>query len=175
MRTPLIFLLPNRKKSDNRALKNMYEQNAAHQQWLEEFLRELNAVAGSVHEQCGEDLYLTAAHNLPSPVIAAVAVVPRGKGMAGLAQVGRAPVQTCNLQTDNSGAVKPGAKAVNAQAGIAVPVLNEAGDVVAVVGAAWMTEGDIAPDRERAIMEAAASLPLGGHQSKSNAKDVTSL
>lgn len=138
----------------------MYERNAKHQQWLEDFLRGLDAVAGSVHEQRGEDLYLTAAHNLPPPVIAAVAVVPRGKGMAGLAQVRKVPVQTCNLQTDNSGAVKPCAKAVNAQAGIAVPILSDAGDVVAVVGAAWMTEGEIAPDREQAIMEAAASLPL---------------
>lgn len=138
----------------------MYEPNAAHQRWLEEFLKEFDAVAGSVHEQRGDDLFLTAAKNLPPPVISVVGHVPRGKGMAGLAQVKKAPVQTCDLQTDNTGAVKPGAKAVNAHTGIAVPVLNPAGDVVAVVGAAWVTEGDITPDREQAIMRAASSLPV---------------
>jgi hypothetical protein len=138
----------------------MYEPNAAHQQWLEEFLTAFDAVAGSVHEQRGEDLFLTAAKNLPPPVISAVAHVPRGKGMAGLAQVRKSAVQTCDLQTDNTGAVKPGAKAVNARAGIAVPVLTPGGDVLAVVGAAWMTEGDISPDREQVIIQAAASLPI---------------
>jgi L-methionine (R)-S-oxide reductase len=137
-----------------------YSQNPAHQQWLERFLEEFGAVAGSVHEQRGSDLYLTAAVNLPPPVIAAVAYVPHGKGMAGIAQVNRAPVQTCNLQTDDSGAVKPGARAVNARAGIAVPVLTPGGEVLAVVGAAWMSEGEIAPERAAAIMQAASLLPL---------------
>jgi L-methionine (R)-S-oxide reductase len=137
-----------------------YSQNPAHQQWLEQFLQEFGAVAGSVHEQRGDDLYLTAALNLPPPVTAAVAFVPHGKGMAGLAQVRRAPVQTCNLQMDDSGTVKPGAKAVNARAGIAVPVLSQRGDVLAVIGAAWMFEGEIAPEREEVIMRAASLLPL---------------
>ena len=138
----------------------MYEPNAAHQRWLDEFLTAFDAVAGSVHEQRGEDLFLTAAKNLPPPVISVVVHVPRGKGMAGQAQVRKAPVQTCDLQTDNTGAVKPGAKAVNAHAGIAVHVMSSAGDVLAVVGAAWMTEGDISPDRGQAIMRAASSLPI---------------
>jgi hypothetical protein len=80
--------------------------------------------------------------------------------MAGLAQARKAPVQTCNLKTDESGAVKPGAKAVNARAGIAVPVLSQSGDVLAVVGAAWMFEGEVGPEREAAILQAASFLPL---------------
>ena len=88
----------------------MFAKNDAHQQWLESFIAELGAVAGSVHERRGEDLHLTAAHHLPPPVVAAVAFVPRGKGMAGLAQVRRAPVQTCHLQTDDTGNIKPAAQ-----------------------------------------------------------------
>src|ERR1700683_1769780 len=95
-----------------------YSQNPAHQQWLDQFLQEFGAGAGTISQQRGHDLFLTAALNLPPPVMAAVAFVPRGKGMAGLAQVRRAPVQTCNLQMDESSTVKPGAKAVNARAGI---------------------------------------------------------
>ena len=137
----------------------MFEKNAAHQTFLESLLARLGGVAGTVHEQRSEDLYLTAAHNIPPPVVAIVAHVPHGKGMAGVAQVRKQPVQTCNLQTDDSGTIKPGAKAVNAQAAIAVPVLDAAGEVRAVVGVAWNDERELGPEVEQSIMEMAAELP----------------
>ena len=109
--------------------------------------------------QRGEDLCLTAAHNIPPPVIAIVAHVPHGKGMAGLAQVKKHPVQTCNLQTDQTGNVKPGAKAVDAQAAVALPVLDNKGALRAVVGIAWSKEGEIGSTEEQALMTLAAALP----------------
>jgi hypothetical protein len=137
----------------------MYEQNEAQQKWLESFIAQHDGIAGTVHVQRDEDLYLTAAHNIPPPVIAIVAHVPHGKGMAGLAQVKKEPVQTCNLQTDETGNIKPGAKAVDAQAAVALPVLDEAGTVRAVVGIAWIKEGDIGPAEEQAMMKLVAELP----------------
>lgn len=137
----------------------MYEKNEAQQRWLESLLANVGGVAGTVHVQRGEDLYLTAAHNIPPPVVAVVAHVPHGKGMAGLAQVQKAPVQTCNLQTDQTGNIKPGAKAVNAQAAVALPVFGQGGAVRAVVGIAWADERSIDPAREQAMMELAAALP----------------
>jgi L-methionine (R)-S-oxide reductase len=138
---------------------NGYEANDVQQQWLESVISQLGAIAGTVHAQRGEDLYLTAAHNIPPHVIAIVAHVPHGKGMAGVAQVKKEPVQTCNLQTDKTGNIKPGAKAVDAQAAIALPVLDEAGSVRAVVGIAWTKEGEIGEAEEKALMKLAASLP----------------
>jgi hypothetical protein len=126
----------------------MFEQNQAHQQWLERFIAGLDAFAGTVHVQRGDDLYLTAAHNIPPNVVQIVAHVPHGKGMAGVAQVKKAPVQTCNLQTDASGTIKPGAKAVDAD-----------GNVRAVVGVAWRREGEIGAEQEQAMLKAAAQLP----------------
>lgn len=137
----------------------MYERNQAQQEWLESFIARHDGVAGTVHVQRGEDLYLTAAHNIPPQVVAVVAHVPRGKGMAGAAQIKKEPVQTCNLQTDETGNVKPGAKAVAAQAAVALPVLDAAGAVCAVVGIAWVKEGEIASAEERAMMKLAESLP----------------
>jgi hypothetical protein len=137
----------------------MYEKNQAQQEWLELFIARHDGIAGTVHVARGEDLYLTAAHNIPPPVVAIVARVPHGKGMAGLAQVKKAPVQTCNLQTDKTGNVKPGAKAVDAQAAVALPVLDGAGAVRAVVGIAWSREGEIRPDQEQSMMKQAAALP----------------
>jgi hypothetical protein len=137
----------------------MYEQNQAQQKWLESFIAQQDGIAGTVHVQRGEDLYLAAVHNIPPKVIAIVAHVPYGKGMAGLAQVRKEPVQTCNLKTDQSGNIKAGAKAVDAQAAIALPVLDERGGVRAVVGIAWGKEGEIGSDEEQAMMKLAATLP----------------
>jgi L-methionine (R)-S-oxide reductase len=137
----------------------MYEKNQAQQEWLESFIAEQSGIAGTVHVQRGEDLYLTAAHNIPPHVVAIVAHVSHGKGMAGVAQVKKQPVQTCNLQTDETGNIKPGAKAVDAQAAIALPVLDEAGAVRAVVGIAWSKEGEIGPAEEQSMMKLAAALP----------------
>ena len=143
------------------AMKDLgtYEVNQVQQQWLESVVAQLGAIAGTVHVQRGEDLYLTAAHNIPPHVVAIVAHVRHGTGMAGMAQVKKQPVQTCNLQTDETGNIKPGAKAVDAQAAIALPVLDEAGTVRAVVGIAWSKEGEIGEDEEKILMKLATALP----------------
>ncbi|WP_163997469.1 GAF domain-containing protein [Pyxidicoccus caerfyrddinensis] len=133
----------------------------SYQAWLESFAAEHGASAGTIHLQRGEDLELVAALNIPPPVLNAVRHVPHGKGMAGLAQVRRAPVQTCNLKEDATGRVKPGAKAVDARAAVALPVLDGTGQVRAVVGIAFMTEGEIPAEREQSLMSAAARLPFG--------------
>jgi len=119
----------------------------------------LGGMAGTVHVQRGGDLYLTAAHKIPPDVIVIVAHVPHGKGMAGVAQVRKEPVQTCNLQTDETGNIKPGAKAVNAQAAIALPVFDDAGAVRAVVGIAWSHEAEIGAAEQQTMMKLAAALP----------------
>jgi hypothetical protein len=137
----------------------MYVPHDETQRWLEAFITEHEGVAGSVHVERDGDLHLTAAHRLPPPVIAAVTHVARGKGMAGVAQTSRLPTQTCNLQTDDTGRIKPGAKAVSAQAAIALPVLDEAGAVVAIVGIAYAAEGEIPDARVQALMKASAGVP----------------
>lgn len=137
----------------------MFERNGAHQSFLESLIAQVGGVAGTVHEQRGDDLYLTAAHHIPPPVVAIVAHVPHGKGMAGVAQVQKKPIQTCNLQTDASGTIKPGAKAVDAQAAIAVPVLGDSGEVRAVVGVAWADERELSAQFEHSMMLMAALLP----------------
>src|ERR1051325_12158174 len=98
----------------------MYEVNQAQQEWLESFIAAQDGIAGTVHGQHGEDLYLAAAHNIPPTVSAIVSHVPHGKGMAGLAQGKKQPMQTRNLQTDETGNIKPGAEAVDAQGAVAL-------------------------------------------------------
>lgn len=128
------------------------------QAWLAGFLDGVGAAAGTIHLLTEGGLRLAAAVNIPPAVQRAVQWVPSGKGMAGLALERGEPVQTCNLQEDRSGAVKPGARAVNAQAAVAMPVRDRAGAIVAVVGAAWMDEREIQGAELQRLQGAAASL-----------------
>jgi L-methionine (R)-S-oxide reductase len=124
--------------------------------WLAPFVDSHGGVAGTVHLRRGDDeLVMSAAHNIPEPVRRITAVVPRGKGMAGLAFEQDRAISSCNIQTDTSGQVRPGAKAVGAQAAVAIPIHDAAGAVRAVVGIAFMREGEI-PDDELARLRAAA-------------------
>jgi hypothetical protein len=127
--------------------------------WLEAFVRAHGAVAGTVHRRADDELHLVAAHNIPPEVQRVTAVVPRGKGMAGLALERDRPVSTCNLQTDTSGDVRPGARAVGAQAAVALPVHDDAGRVRAVVGIAFLGERELDDAALAALASAAAALP----------------
>jgi hypothetical protein len=127
--------------------------------WLRALLGKHGAVAGTVHVVRGEALAITAAINIPPKVQEVTAAIPIGKGMAGLAWRDDRPIQTCNLQDDRSGEVRPGARAVDARAAVAVPVHDPAGAVRAVVGLAWMDERALPDETIAAIARDAASLP----------------
>jgi L-methionine (R)-S-oxide reductase len=129
------------------------------QAWLEQFLADHRAIAGTVHRRNGDDLELIAAVNIPPPVQEIVKRVPRGKGMAGLAFERSEPVSTCNIQTDATGQVRPGAKLVGAQAGVALPVLDAQGQVRAVVGLAYKEERTILESELVALLDEAGGVP----------------
>jgi hypothetical protein len=131
----------------------------AKNQWLRELLGRHGAIAGTVHVVRGDVLEIAAAHNIPLRVQEITAKIPLGKGMAGLAWQHDKPISTCNLKEDASGAVKPGAKAVDGKAAVALPVHDPAGGVRAVVGLAWADERDLADDVVAAIAGDAAALP----------------
>ena len=127
--------------------------------WLRDLLARHAAVAGTVHVVENGVLAIKAAHNIPPKVQEITASIPIGKGMAGLAWQHDKPIQTCNLKDDNSGAVKPGAKAVDARAAVALPVHDATGAVRAIVGLAWMDERVLDDATLAAISRDSASLP----------------
>jgi len=130
-----------------------------HQDWLEQFLAAHGAVAGTVHIRNGENLTLSASVNIPPPVLEKTRVIPKGKGMAGLAWERDEVVSTCNLKTDATGDVRPGAKAVDARAAAAIPVHDAAGALRAVVGIAFMDDRDLSPEDLDAFARSASALP----------------
>jgi hypothetical protein len=130
------------------------------QAWLEKFLADHDGVAGTAHRCTTDDeLELIAAVNIPPPVQELVRRVPRGKGMAGLAFERREPVSTCNIKTDKTGQVRPGARMVGAQAGVALPVLDADGKVRAVVGIAYKEERTLEESELHALEADARGLP----------------
>lgn len=132
------------------------------QNWLQEFLTAQGGVAGTIHRhiQSAEKtgLELVAAVNIPAKVQEIVDWVPPGKGMAGQALVQGIPIQTCNLKDDSSGTVRPGAKAVNAEAAVALPVKTAEGRIAAIVGIAYNHERSFAPEELSRLEQAAATL-----------------
>jgi hypothetical protein len=126
--------------------------------WLKRFLAEQGGVSGTVHLNDNGTLKLASAVNIPEKVRQIVAVVPNGKGMAGLALQRGEPIHTCNLKEDASGSVKPGAKAVDAQAAVAIPVRDQQGAIHAVVGIAFREAREWSEEQLRAITTAAGSL-----------------
>lgn len=130
--------------------------------WLKSFLTEHGGVAGTVHLLRGDVLELASSVNIPPPVVKVTETIPKGKGMAGLAWERGEVVATCNLKTDASGDVRPGARAVDAQAALAIPVLTASGALRAVVGIAFSGERDFSEQDLRSYSGAAASLPEAG-------------
>ena len=123
--------------------------------WLADFLARHGGVSGTVHLCQDGGLRLAAAVNIPEKVQQIVAWVPDGKGML---QQG-VPIQTCNLKEDASGAVKPGAKAVDAKGAVAIPVKGDGHAVRAVVGIAFAEERNFSASDLDTLMESAATLP----------------
>jgi L-methionine (R)-S-oxide reductase len=109
------------------------------------------AESGTVHLlQDDGVLHLAAASaGIPPVVVETVRLVPVGKGMAGLAVERRQPVNACNIQTDATGDVRPGARATGLQGSIVVPMLRGA-DAIGALG--------IANRRERVFTDAEADL-----------------
>jgi hypothetical protein len=130
------------------------------QRWLESWLRRNGGVAGTVHRVVEPDVLEVVAHQqIPAAVLEATRRIPKGKGMAGLAWARETPVQTCDLQSDSSGDVRPGARAVDAGAAVALPV-SAGGRVIGVVGIAFARSGDLSVDEIRSLAADASTVPL---------------
>ncbi|HVP47066.1 MAG TPA: GAF domain-containing protein [Bryobacteraceae bacterium] len=93
---------------------------------LHRTMEHFRADTGTIHLLASDGvLHLQAASaGIPEPVLQAVQLVPIGKGMAGLAVQRKEPVSVCNLQTDNSGNARPGARATGMEGALVVPILS---------------------------------------------------
>ena len=144
--------------------------NAPSSQWLSELGKLPNsqsaletivsffvANTGTLH-RIGTDgfLHLVAiVGNFPPPVMDAIRTIEVGKGLAGLAAERRGPVTVCNLQTDTSGDVRPGARATGMEGAITVPCFGGAnsGEISGVLGIATFAPREYSPEETVALLE----------------------
>lgn len=129
------------------------------QQVLELALRHFAAESGTVHLMEADGfLHLKAmSPPLPEKVLQVVRRIPVGKGMAGLAVERAAPVTACNIQTDTSGDVRPGARLTGMEGAIVVPILRD-GKAVGSFGIANRTERTFTEAETEALLEIAAQV-----------------
>jgi hypothetical protein len=137
-----------------------HEQDPQLHRWLEEYIARHGGVAGTVHALIGAALELRAAVNIPPKVVEVTLSIPKGKGMAGLAWERDRPVSTCNLKTDQSGDVRPGARAVDANAAVAIPIHGPGAATRGVVGIAFMGQRDMDQEELDRLSAEAEAAPL---------------
>src|SRR6202167_3938486 len=126
---------------------------------LGRIVRDFGADTGTLHiigndgllhlqEVCG---------HFPPPVLAVIREIPVGKGMAGLAVERAQPVDACNIQTDTSGDVRPGARATGMEEAIVVPVFDGA-RVIGALGIANRGERLFSEEEKNALITAGRAL-----------------
>jgi signal transduction protein with GAF and PtsI domain len=122
-------------------------------------VRGFGADTGTLHllEQDGLLHLKAVSGEFPPPVLAVIREIPVGKGMAGLAVERAQPVDACNIQTDTSGNVRPGAKATGMEGAIVVPVFDGA-RVVGALGIANRGERLFSEQEKAALIDAGRAL-----------------
>lgn len=126
---------------------------------LAAIVEDLGADSGTIH-LLGDDglLHLQAASpGMPEPVLRMIRAIPVGKGMAGLAVERGRPVDACNIQTDDSGDVRPGARATGLEGAIVVPIFR-AETVVGALGVANRRERRFAAEEIEWLLEAGRAI-----------------
>ncbi len=121
---------------------------------LDRTLTRFDCVTGSIHLLSKADnmLELLAQRGIPEAILDRVRHIPIGKGMAGIAAERLAPVQVCNLQTDDSGVAKPGAKMTEMKGSIAAPMFA-GNELRGTIGVAKPQEYEFTPQEQTLLLE----------------------
>ncbi len=133
------------------------------QEELEEIVRRFGADTASLHLLDEAGILILRAHvGLPPHVAEIVSRVPVGKGMAGLAAQRNEPVSACNIQTDESGDVEPGARSTGVHGAIVVPVRDARGRVQGALGIGVHRAYEYTPEETDRLLAAAAGFAAAG-------------
>jgi L-methionine (R)-S-oxide reductase len=126
---------------------------------LSAIISHFHADSGTIHmlESDGVLHLKAASEGLPEVVLAAVRLVPVGKGMAGLAFERGEPVSKCNIQTATGGDVQPGARATGMEGALVVPVLHD-GKPAGALGIANRAERNFSAEETALLLDAGRAV-----------------
>ena len=121
---------------------------------LLKILAAFDCVVGTVHRYNGETrlLELIAHKGVPDSLLERITTIPIGKGMAGLAAERREAVQVCDLQTDDSGVARVGARDTNMEGCMSLPMLVD-GELRGTLGVAKPTAYDFSDSERDQLLE----------------------
>lgn len=121
---------------------------------LESIISAFACTTGTIHILDKETnlLMFKAQKGIPEFLLPKMSVIPIGKGMAGIAAERMQPVEMCNLQTDESGVVRPAAKETKVEGSIAVPMLLD-GELFGTLGIAKPVPYDFTKEESDALLE----------------------
>jgi GAF domain-containing protein len=127
-----------------------------------------HADSGTIHllGAGGRLPHVAASAGMPEPVLAVIRTIPVGKGMAGLAVERQEPVNSCNIQTDATGDVRPGARTTALAGAIVVPIFRDSA-VVGALGIANRAERVFTPEEIAALTDAGRAVALRRHADNS--------
>jgi L-methionine (R)-S-oxide reductase len=126
---------------------------------LRETLQQFNSETGTIHilDSKKQLLQLAAQIGLPPHILEVVKTIPVGKGIAGQVVAQNKPVTICNLQTDNSGVAKPGAKQTGVGGALCVPIRNGE-TIIGTLGIGTIRQHQYTPEETSALEEIGRSL-----------------
>jgi L-methionine (R)-S-oxide reductase len=128
---------------------------------LTRILQHFAADSGTIHLlEADGVLHLKAASaGIPEFVLQTVRIVPVGKGMAGLAVERAEPIMACNIQTDTTGDVRPGAKLTGLEGAIVVPMMAQ-GRAIGALGIANRAERTFSEDEQQLLLLIGAHVAI---------------
>jgi L-methionine (R)-S-oxide reductase len=135
-------------------LKSDPNRETVLEQVLQVTLAKFNSETGTIHRlhEPTQLLRLIAHVGLPPQLVNVVAIIPVGKGIAGQVIAQNKPVTICNLQTDNSGVAKPGAKQTGVGGALCVPI-RDGDKTVGTIGIGTIRQHEYTPDETRELEE----------------------
>ena len=121
---------------------------------LRETLLHFRSETGTIHLLDPEKplLHMAAQVGLPPQLLGIVKIIPVGKGIAGQVAAENRPISICNLQTDNSGVAKPGAKQTGVGGSLCVPIRNR-GKLTGTLGIGTVRPYEYTADETSALEE----------------------
>jgi L-methionine (R)-S-oxide reductase len=133
-------------------LKTISERDTAFEKALPLILNDFQSETATIHWLDAEKqlLQLGAQVGLPPQMLDVIKTIPVGKGIAGQTVAQNKPVTICNLQTDNSGVAKPGAKQTGVGGALCVPMYRDE-KIVGTLGIGTRRQHEYTPEETQRL------------------------
>ncbi len=135
------------------------DRDKALQEAIQLVLTHFQSETGTIHvlDTATQQLHLAAQVGLPPALLEVVKLIPAGKGIAGQTVERGGPVSICNIQKDESGVTRPGAKQTGVGGALCVPLRQNLA-IVGTLGIGTAREHEYTSAETQALEEVASVI-----------------